>query len=126
MTKLDLVQTQKHGDLAGVLQLLTEQEATQLSHGLDDEYAGHDGRAGIMPAKERFIDRDVLHTDGTSVTFHLDDSINEKHRITMRHDLLDRTDVHHTAISKHVLTTASLRLLADLGAHLSIQIMAGP
>src|SRR5882762_7137574 len=56
---LDFIHAKENSKLAGVLQLLTEQEAAELGHRLDDQNAGHDRRAGVMALEKDVVEGDV-------------------------------------------------------------------
>ena len=63
---LHLIHAQQHRKLAGVLELLAQQQPAELGHRLDDQHAGHDRRAGVMALEEDVVERDVLDADGLS------------------------------------------------------------
>ena len=45
-----------------------------------------------MPFEEGLVDGDVLDSDRTPITFERQDPVHQQHRVSMRHDPLDRPD----------------------------------
>lgn len=57
---------------------LGEQERTSgLRDGLDDQHPGHDGNAGEVAGKERFIDGDILDGYDALLARQVNDSVNQ-------------------------------------------------
>src|SRR5215204_3869046 len=77
------------------LYLLERIDRAHLRHRLDDEDAGHDGRAGEVSLKEMFVDRHLLDPDDTHALRQLDDAIDEQERVTVRQNLLDGAGVEN-------------------------------
>src|SRR2546421_1828469 len=90
---LDLVHREQDRQLAGVFQLLAQQYAAELRHGLYDQDPGHDRRAGIMSLEEDVVEGDVLDPDRPLIPFDLQNAIDEQHRVAVRQDALDAPDV---------------------------------
>ena len=57
---LYLIHAEQHGKLAGVLQLLAQQQSTELCHRFDDQHARHDRRAGVVALEENVVKSDVF------------------------------------------------------------------
>src|ERR1700759_347846 len=66
--------------LLAVLDLLERVDRADLRHRLDDEDAGHDGRAGEVPLKKVLADCDLLDADDADALGQFDDAVNEKER----------------------------------------------
>jgi hypothetical protein len=72
-----------------ILDLLERVDRADLRHRLDDEDAGHDGRAGEVPLKEMLAYRHLLDADDAFARDKLDDAINEQEGISVRQNPLD-------------------------------------
>ena len=59
------------------------ENAGGLSHGFDDEDAGHDGKIGEMAREEGLIRGDVFDAQDP-FRIHFEDAVNEQHGVTMR------------------------------------------
>src|SRR5215212_7887554 len=75
------------------LQLLKRVDGPDLRHRLQDEDAGHDGRAGEVALEEVLVDRHLLDPDDAHPLRQLDDAVNEQERVAVRQNLLDGAGV---------------------------------
>lgn len=75
--------------------LLQHDDAGHLSQRFDLQDAGHDGSMGKVTCEVRFVDGDVLDSDGSFAGLERDDAIDEKERVAMWkdfHDVINRHD----------------------------------
>src|SRR5687767_8374162 len=77
------------------LDLLERVDRADLRHRLDDEDAGHDGRAGEVALKEVLVDRHLLDPDDAHPAGQLDDAVHEQERVAVRQDLLNGAGVEN-------------------------------
>jgi hypothetical protein len=72
-----------------------QQDASDLRHRLDDQYAGHNRLAWKVTLKECLVDGDVLEPYDPLSGLDFQDSIDQKEGVTMRKHLLNVSDIHH-------------------------------
>src|SRR5690349_5530865 len=82
VTHLYLIHTEHHRNLAGMLQLLAEEDSTELCKSFDDEHPGHDRGAGVVPLEKNVIESDVFDANCFLIPHYFQNPIDQKHRIT--------------------------------------------
>ena len=90
---LHLIHAQQHRKLAGVFQLLAQQDAAQLGQGLDDQHAGHDRGARVMALEENIVKGDVFDADRLVIALDFQHPIHQQHRIAVGQNALDPADI---------------------------------
>jgi hypothetical protein len=78
--------SEKHDLAAGVRGERADQDAGRLSHGFDDQDAGHDWETGKMSGEMRLVDRDVLQPNDR-IRRNFDDAVDHEHGVAMRQEL---------------------------------------
>ena len=69
-------------------------DAGGLRHGLDDQYAGHDGFTGEVSLKEGFVSTDVFDGFDVFANFDVGDAVYQQEGVAVRQVAADFFDIH--------------------------------
>lgn len=75
LAEFHMVHGKQDGDFSGVFQLLGQQDARKLGHGLDNEDPRHDGLGRKVPLEKGLVDGDVLDADSPAIGVHFNDAV---------------------------------------------------
>ena len=67
---------EEHGRVYAIPRVFQHQHTRDLSHGFDDQDAGHNWKLGKVALEKRFIGRDILDADD-ALGFKLDDAVDQ-------------------------------------------------
>ena len=90
---LDSVHGEQDGQLAGVLQPLTEEYSGYLGQGLDYQDAGHDGSSGEVPLEELLVEGYVLYAYNPTFVIDFDYAVDHEERIAVGQDAEQVLDI---------------------------------
>ena len=93
------VEGEEHRDARLLVGLAHEKRARELRHRLDLQDARHDRLAREVALEEGLVDRDVLDAHRPLVSVHLDDAVDEQHRVAVGEDLGDFADVEERRVA---------------------------
>ena len=80
--------------LIAIRNVFEDENAGRLSHGFDDEDAGHDREIGVAAVEEWLVDRaDILDADD-AFRIHFEDAIDQQEWVAMRQDLPNLVYIH--------------------------------
>lgn len=82
-TEFHMVHGQQDRDFPGVFQLLGQQDAGKLGHGLNNEDSRHDGLGRKVPLEKGLVDRDVFDADGPAIGIHFNDTVYEQEGVSV-------------------------------------------